>query len=262
MKSSPQAGTRRSEGYSEFVVHLPDPKLLRVIARLILFATAIMSFPWLCNIFQPDSPDAAVEPKLVDDPFSLSTTMKKIPHADEGEFKVARRLLSVLGSKKEALEGLEDAFLEQPEEEEKKIKKINYLPDLMGDNWLVRHPRRVFVVVGGTKKRARNTDWFERDYPKKGAEFEIVKVDSVGKEGGGIGDWLEKNVRAEEFVVMEADADAVEEMVRGNVIHLVDELFMECDTRGSRKSRRAYWECLALYGRVRDEGVAVHQLWE
>lgn len=42
--------------------------------------------------------------------------------------------------------------------------------------------------------------------------------------------------------------------------------FLECKHQGvkkgdKKKSRRAYWECLSLYGMLRDEGVAVHQWW-
>jgi hypothetical protein len=65
---------------------------------------------------------------------------------------------------------------------------------------------------------------------------------------------------------MKAEANVVEEMMRKKTICLVDELFLQCDnewwqTRRRKKSGRAYWECLALYGRLRDEGVAVHQWW-
>ncbi|EXC16666.1 hypothetical protein L484_007712 [Morus notabilis] len=62
---------------------------------------------------------------------------------------------------------------------------------------------------------------------------------------------------------MKAEAEAVEELVRSKAIRLVDELFLECkpDHKGGTVRRRAYWECLALYGRLRDEGVAVHQWW-
>lgn len=77
-------------------------------------------------------------------------------------------------------------------------------------------------------------------------------------------EWLRKNVREEEYVVMKAEAEVVEEMLSSKAIGLVDELFLECGIKGKqqgRKSRRAYWECLALYGMLRDEGVAVHQWW-
>nr|AFK46323.1 unknown [Lotus japonicus] len=66
---------------------------------------------------------------------------------------------------------------------------------------------------------------------------------------------------------MKAEAEVVEEMIKERTIYLVDELFLECKNewwqkKGKRKkSRKAYWECLALYGRLRDEGVAVHQWW-
>ncbi|MCD7461285.1 hypothetical protein HAX54_045822 [Datura stramonium] len=60
-------------------------------------------------------------------------------------------------------------------------------------------------------------------------------------------------------------ADVVEEMVKNKSIRLIDELFLECKHQGIKKSdkknRRAYWECLSLYGLLRDEGIAVHQWW-
>ncbi|XP_038986496.1 SEC12-like protein 2 [Phoenix dactylifera] len=78
-------------------------------------------------------------------------------------------------------------------------------------------------------------------------------------------EWLEKNVREEEYVVMKAEAGVVEEVVNGRAIGLVDELFLECDHQWEKKkkkkkgsketrSRRAYWECLALYGKLRTKG--------
>ncbi|KAF3502627.1 hypothetical protein F2Q69_00041297 [Brassica cretica] len=86
----------------------------------------------------------------------------------------------------------------------------------------------------------------------------------------GITEWLKENVKDEEYVVMKAEAEVVEEMMRNKSIKMVDELFLECKPKGlglrgrrtmQSKSGRAYWECLALYGKLRDEGVAVHQWW-
>ena len=65
-------------------------------------------------------------------------------------------------------------------------------------------------------------------------------------------------------MVMKSEAEVVEEMMRSKAIMLVDELFLECKPQQGnvkKKNRRAYWECLALYGKLRDEGVAVHQWW-
>jgi len=95
--------------------------------------------------------------------------------------------------------------------------------------------------------------------------FEAYDVKTVAEELQqneeiGMSEWLRKNVKEEEFVVMKAEAEVVEDMVKSNSIGLVDELFLECKPKVGR-SRRAYWECLALYGQLRDEGVAVHQWW-
>uniref|UniRef100_A0A6V7QRS8 DUF7870 domain-containing protein n=1 Tax=Ananas comosus var. bracteatus TaxID=296719 RepID=A0A6V7QRS8_ANACO len=101
-------------------------------------------------------------------------------------------------------------------------------------------------------------------------EFEIIRVEEVAAadaaKEGGMAEWLERNVREEDYVVVKAEAEVAEEVVRRgrSAIGLVDELFLECrsqwesdkakETRTT--SRRAYWECLALYGRLRDQGVA------
>ena len=82
-------------------------------------------------------------------------------------------------------------------------------------------------------------------------------AESEGCEGG-------QEFCEEGYVVMKSETEVVEEMMRSKAIMLVDELFLECKPQqGNRKRKngRAYWECLALYGKLRDEGVAVHQWW-
>lgn len=136
-----------------------------------------------------------------------------------------------------------------------------YLPDLMGDT-LESYSRRVFIDVGLPEKDG--TDWFRKNYPTRNKNFDMYKVETVAEGSTAshveMSDWLRKNVREEEYVVMKAEAEVVEETMRSKAILLVDELFLECKPRGNR-SRRAYWECLALYGKLRDQGVAVHQWW-
>ena len=118
-------------------------------------------------------------------------------------------------------------------------------------------------------------NWFHRHYPKMKQEFEVYNLDEVPEEASStteaglqndISDWLRKNVVEDDYVVMKAEAEVVEEMIKKRTINLVDELFLECKNQWwqvgkNSKSKRAYWECLALYGRLRDEGVAVHQWW-
>ncbi|KAG0449784.1 hypothetical protein HPP92_015832 [Vanilla planifolia] len=81
---------------------------------------------------------------------------------------------------------------------------------------------------------------------------------------GCMTEWLRRNVREEDFVLMKAEVEAVEEILKGRAIALVDELFLECGNQWqkgrSNQNRRAYWECLALCGNLRDDGVAAH-LW-
>ena len=184
-------------------------------------------------------------------------------------------------AKKAALKNLEDVLLEPPRAASGKssryLKRTKYLPDLMGDS-LESYPRRVFIDVGLPEKEGGSrTSWFAKHYPTRNKDFEMYKIETVteelsGKEVFQIGmsEWLRKNVKDEEYVVMKAEAEVVEDMVKSKAINLVDELFLECKPQrhggkgkynNNNKSRRAYWECLALYGRLRDEGVAVHQWW-
>ncbi|PKA52962.1 hypothetical protein AXF42_Ash001943 [Apostasia shenzhenica] len=198
--------------------------------------------------------------------------------------RMGRRLLAVREAKKEALiNGLEDVALEPPAKGQLLLRRrrTRYLADLLGDS-LAEYPRRLFVDVGPAG-RSGSEGWFARHYPMRHLDFEIIRVDVndavvggsgsgggdalVAADGGGISDWLRRNVREEDYVVMKAEAEAVEEMVKGRAIGLVDELFLECRNqwqkeKGGVKSWRAYWECLALYGKLRDEGVAVHQWWD
>lgn len=173
-------------------------------------------------------------------------------------------------AKKAALKGLEDVLLEPPRassgRSNRYLKKTKYLPDLTGDS-LESYPRRVFIDVGSPTS---DTDggWFERNYPTRNRDFEMYRIETVafsGKEAPAMGmsEWLRMNVKEEEYVVMKAEAEVVEDMVKSRAIALVDELFLECGKKqkGKSSSRRAYWECLALYGKLRDEGIAVHQWW-
>jgi len=183
-------------------------------------------------------------------------------------------------AKKIALQNLEDVLLEPPRaasgKSRKYLKRTRYLPDLMGDS-LESYTRHVFIDVGLPEKEGGSgTDWFYKNYPTRNKNFKVYKIEtrvmteeeSSRKEASskiGMSDWLNKNVKEEEYVVMKAEAEVVEEMMRSNSIGLVDELFLECKPRHGfkieNKNRRAYWECLALYGKLRDEGVAVHQWW-
>ncbi|XVF67268.1 hypothetical protein PTKIN_Ptkin10aG0106900 [Pterospermum kingtungense] len=198
-----------------------------------------------------------------------------------------RLLHLTLEAKKVALKGLEDVLFEPPRRALAKshayLKKINFLPDLLGDS-LEHYPRRVFIHVGSPEDKNVVMKWFDKNYPKRNQEFEVYNLET-GLSGAearrlnhpiDVSDWLMKNAREEEYVVMKAEAEVVEEMIERRAIGLVDELFLECNNQwqdiGKRKrkskrkkkskSKRAYWECLALYGRLRDEGVAVHQWWE
>lgn len=167
--------------------------------------------------------------------------------------------------KKTALNGLEDVYLEPPKQAalKKKLKKpkftsrkIKFLPELLKISLDV-YPRRIFI-----SDEFSAIDWFYKNYPMRDEEFQIYSVEFGAKtknDGSlpvkGVSSWLTEHVKLEDYVVMKADAQVVEEMLKDKTLCLVDELFLEC------KDQWAYWQCLALYGKVRDEGIAVHQWW-
>lgn len=200
--------------------------------------------------------------------------MRKIRRAGGAELlsPTRRRLFALPSSKRTLLNGLEEALLEPPLRRRKRhLRRTKYLPDLTGDS-LAGYPRRVFIDVGAPGRRAGRR-WFKRNYPTRELEFEMYEVETEAAAAAteaamGMTEWLRGNVVEEEYVVMKAEAEVVEEILESRAIELVDELFMECrfeGQKGKKKEmkgrRRAYWECLALYGKVRDEGVAVHQWW-
>lgn len=179
-----------------------------------------------------------------------------------------RKLLALPGNKKEALAGLEGVLLEPPQKRHI-IRRLRpkYLPELTGDS-LEGYRRRVFIDVtplsgGGA------ASWFKKHYPRGKHEFEIVCLKVAPEAAGahkaaeGIGDWLEGNVREEDYVVVKAGVEAAEEMLRKGsaAVRRVDELFLDCGGEDDVNAGRPYWQCLALYGRLRDQGVAVHQWW-
>lgn len=210
---------------------------------------------------------------------STFMAMKKIGDGNVlGESYSTKRRLFQKDSKEADLRGLEDALLEPPRwalrNSKKYSRKFKFLPYLLGYS-LEGFRRRVFVNVGSPEESTVVIKWFKNHYPKKKHDFEVYNLNTMSKKAksellpdqhSGVSDWLTKNVNEEEFVVMKAEADVVEEMLKRRTIHLVDELFMECNNHWwkieeDNKSKRAYWECLALYGMLRDEGVAVHQWW-
>ncbi|CAH8256531.1 unnamed protein product [Arabidopsis lyrata] len=210
-------------------------------------------------------------------------TMRKTGETEHKQSLVApgRKLLGITEeeAREKALRKLEDVLLEPPRAASRKsrtyFKRTRYLPDLMGDNLdLESYSRRVFIDVGNGKGSS-GMEWFVENYPTRNQKFEMYKIETVNDEMSlesekmGMTEWLKENVKEEEYVVMKAEAEVVEEMMRSKSIKMVDELFLECKPKGlglrgrkmQSKSGRAYWECLALYGKLRDEGVAVHQWW-
>ncbi|KAJ8572499.1 hypothetical protein K7X08_009010 [Anisodus acutangulus] len=177
-------------------------------------------------------------------------------------------------AKKVALKGLEDVLLEPPKKtlSESFSRKMKFLPELLGDS-LENYPRRVFI----SDEKNGLAEWFKKNYPANNQEFKIYNLDIEIQDSEpllGAAEWLSKNVKEEDYVVMKAEAEVVEEMIKKKTICLVDELFLHCknqleeeehddddDEEKNGSQKRAYWQCLTLYGRLIDEGVAVHQWW-
>ncbi|KAL2460400.1 methyltransferase [Abeliophyllum distichum] len=179
---------------------------------------------------------------------------------------------TTLEAKKDALKGLEDVYLEPPRralaQSTFRSRKIKFLPDLLKDS-LENYPRRIFIA-----DESSALDWFYKNYPMRDQQFEIFNIELKSNEDEssrvivpqetGISAWLTMNVKNEDYVVMKAEAQVVEDMLKEKTICLVDELFLECKNQWQEGevengSKRAYWQCLALYGKLKDEGVAVHQ---
>lgn len=182
-------------------------------------------------------------------------------------------------ARKMALKGLEDALLEPPrtllKSSRDETSKIKFLPHLLGDSHSMASYRRR-ILISDDKNGFEG--WFHNNYPTKNQHFETYNLEitadklssrSMVNPAVGISDWLKNNVRQEDFVVMKAEAQIVDEMMEEKTICLVDELFLECKNQfqddgaeEANESKRAYWQCLALYGSLRDQGVAVHQWWK
>ncbi|PON79337.1 hypothetical protein TorRG33x02_236190 [Trema orientale] len=205
---------------------------------------------------------------------TIHVAMRKTGHVSDGRRRLLGFGADAQAAKKAALEKLEDVLLEPPRaasgRSSRYSKRTRFLPDLMGDS-LENYPRRVFIDVG-LEGGVGSGRWFAENYPMRDKEFEMYRIEATSSEEMGISEWMEENLREEEYVVMKAEAEAVEEiMVKSSkAIRLVDELFLDCKPNKNQLGRKAqnvgnrrwaYWECLALYGRLRDEGVAVHQWW-
>lgn len=209
---------------------------------------------------------------------STVVAMRKTDQS-QTETRTRRRLCGLSSeAKRAALKNLEAALLEPPKSTSRKssryLKRTKYLPDITGDS-LESYPRRVFIQVGLPEREndgSKSMRWFASNYPTRNREFEKYRIEMTTEESKGkmgMSEWMRKNVKEEEYVVMKAEAEVVEEMMKSGAIGLVDELFLECRPQSVKKrkskmgmgKKRAYWECLALYGQLRDEGVAVHQWW-
>ncbi|KFK24641.1 hypothetical protein AALP_AA8G005900 [Arabis alpina] len=94
-------------------------------------------------------------------------------------------------------------------------------------------------------------------------------------QGFDFADWLKKNVRDRDFVVMKMDVEGTEfdlipRLIKTGAICLIDELFLECHYnrwqrccpgQRSQKYNKTYNQCLELFTSLRQTGVLVHQWW-
>lgn len=201
---------------------------------------------------------------------ALKKTRPAIKLVDSDSSPRRKLLATETKAKTLALNDLEDVLLEPPRtalvKSRKFMNRIKYLPDLMDDS-LEGYNRRVFIGVGLPEENKGVMQWFEKNYPKKNTKFETHSIVIAPEDHSHVSEWLSKNVKQEEYVVMKAEAEVVEDMMKKRTIGLVDELFLECKNEWwqteniMKKNGRAYWECLSLYGMLKDEGVAVHQWW-
>ncbi|VVA29659.1 PREDICTED: unnamed product [Prunus dulcis] len=120
-------------------------------------------------------------------------------------------------AKKTVVKGLEDVVLEPPRrvlaKSNEYLKKIKFLPNLMGDSLQVYN-----LVV----------------------EPEEASSTVVALPRNDLSDWLKENVREEDYVVMKAEAEMVVEMIKKKTICLVDELFLECNNGWWQKNGKTY----------------------
>ncbi|CAN6803787.1 unnamed protein product [Brassica oleracea] len=80
-------------------------------------------------------------------------------------------------------------------------------------------PINSFITAGSI-----GTGWFVNNYPTKNLKFEMYKIEMVNGEMSlepgnlGMKEWLKENVKEEEHVVMKAEVEVLEEMMRSKTI--------------------------------------------
>ncbi|KAJ6691110.1 hypothetical protein OIU74_015742 [Salix koriyanagi] len=264
------------------VLKLPDSRVMRVVSRSLFFVMIILTLPFIGAIFRELNSsyylDASGSASIDLEFFGL--LLQDL--AKEGLIKKGDKALIVF-SDVGAVVDIEDA------KSLDRIVKVGgiLVSHLSNDppnafqkmsNYRVVYLRRYDSTIVAMRKTSSGVDsgamqWFNENYPIRNQDSEIHSMNMVSAgvprrlaSPADVSNWLMKNVREGEFVVMKAEAEVAEEMMMRKTIGLVDELFIECNNQGQKgkreKSWRAYWECVALYGRLRDEGDAVHPWWD
>ncbi|KAF2294177.1 hypothetical protein GH714_008016 [Hevea brasiliensis] len=253
------------------VIKLPDSQVLRVVSRSVFLAVFILTLPCIGSILKGLSstsnyslPANDSDSDYIDVEFLDSLLLDL---ANEGLIKKGDKALFVKSgigavidnsrflnaneidlAKKAALNGLEDVLLEPPRKvlatSRKFLKKFNYLPDFLEDS-LEGYPRRVFVDVSLQEEKDSVMAWFNENYPTRNQKFETYNIEMVPEVVSktvarrvNVSNWLLKNVRQDEFVVMKAEAEVVEEMIRRGLSIWWTNYFYSARTSGRMVKRR------------------------
>ncbi|KAL3647403.1 hypothetical protein CASFOL_008371 [Castilleja foliolosa] len=137
--------------------------------------------------------------------------------------------------------------------------------------------RNETVVFGSKPIVVKDKVWRMRPFGRiEGQKAEEDKMSAVVRvEAFDFVEWLERNVKESDFVVVKMDVEGTEimlvrELVRRGAICLIDELFMECHfdrfvkcCSGERINRfnYTYGQCVDLFSELREMGVVAHQWW-
>ncbi|CAF2077000.1 hypothetical protein HID58_043487 [Brassica napus] len=79
-------------------------------------------------------------------------------------------------------------------------------------------------IIPKRGKGSIGTGWFVNNYPTRNLQFGMYKIETVNgeislePENMGMKEWLKENVKEEEYVVMKAEVEVLEEMMRSKTI--------------------------------------------
>ncbi|KAK6946729.1 hypothetical protein RJ641_000202 [Dillenia turbinata] len=157
---------------------------------------------------------------------STIVAMRKIKmDREKSSSHIKHRLCGLVSvAKRAALQGLESPLLEPPRpaftltSSNKYLEETKFLPNLMGDS-LESYRRRVFIDFGLEEKSKETLNWFIENYPTRNQVFELynfamVMDETLESSQTRVSVWLMNNVAEEDYVVMKAEADLVEKLIK------------------------------------------------